>query len=150
MKKADLARQFISQNPDIPIREVHHAMHKKYPDVWPTYKRAWATVDDIKRSKGGFVSKENGTEKHSSQALTEEQVRIMFDIRAIVLSELRKLNRGEYWRDSDFVRRFQGKAGYRSVLDSPDAAPYRGKASGQVLWSHPDSIQKMRNDGVLI
>ncbi len=104
--------------------------------------------------------KTNGTPKPEptrspTMAITEDQLRSMHDIRSIVMNELKKLRKteqGEFWRDADFVKRFQGKSGFRSILESPEAQPYRGKASGspQVYWSHPESIQKMKNEGTLI
>lgn len=86
----------------------------------------------------------------TTMAMSEEQLRSMFDIRAIVLSELQKIKPDEFWRDGDFVKRFQGRSGFRSALESPEAQPYKGKASGQVFWGHPDSIDRMKSEGVLI
>lgn len=82
--------------------------------------------------------------------LSEQQIREMFDMRTIVFKELAKLQKGEFWRDGDFVRKFHGKLGYRSILESPEASIYRGKNQGSVFWSHPESIAKMKNEGILI
>lgn len=84
-------------------------------------------------------------------AITEDQLREMYNIRSIVFKELKALEPGKFYRDSSFVRRFQGKTGFRGVLESPEAQIYKGKGSGGVVfWGHPDSIMKMKNEGTLI
>ncbi len=95
---------------------------------------------------------ENGApeKEEASPALTEQELRDMCDIKTIVFRELQSLKRGMFWRDPDFVRRLQGKPGYRSVLESPEAAAFRGKSQGRVYWSHPESIIKMKEAGILI
>lgn len=89
---------------------------------------------------------------NKSLALTEEQLRIMFDIKVIVKNALGQLKEGEFWMDQDFVKRFglHGKPGMRQALESIEASKFRGKAGGKVIWSHPNSIEKMKNEGILI
>ena len=89
--------------------------------------------------------------KLPDDAITEDQLREMYNIRSIVFKELDALPMGGFYRDSSFVRKFQGKTGFRGVLESPEAQRYRGKGSGGVVfWGHPDSVQKMKNEGTLI
>ena len=85
-----------------------------------------------------------------SVTLSEAQIREMFDMRTIVFKELSTLKRGEFWRDNDFVRKFQGRTGFRSILETPEASIYKGKNQGHVFWSHPESIAKMKQEGILI
>jgi len=84
-------------------------------------------------------------------AISEKELRDMYDIRAIVINALNAIKEGEFWRESDFVRRYlSGKSGYRGMLDSQDAMPYKGKASGQVFYGHPRNIEKLKHEGVLL
>lgn len=84
-------------------------------------------------------------------AISEDQLREMFNIRSIVFKELNALPAGCFYRDSTFVRKFQGKTGFRGVLESPEAQAFKGRGSGGVVfWGHPDSIRKMKNEGTLI
>ena len=55
--------------------------------------------------------------------MTEEQLRIMFDIKVIVKNALEQLKEGEFWMDQDFVKRFglHGKPGMRQALESIEA-----------------------------
>ena len=84
--------------------------------------------------------------------MTEQQLRSTYDIRAVVMQALDQIKEGEYWYDGDFIRYFglQGKSGYRPVLESKDCEKYRGKAQGKVIYGHPSSIQRMKQEGVLL
>ena len=87
----------------------------------------------------------------STESLSESDIRELFDIKTIVKNALENLKEGEFWREPDFIRRnLNGKSGFRSVLESNYSQPYRGKAQGQVFYSHPKSIQKLKEEGVLL
>ncbi len=147
MTKTEIVRNYIANNPDVDKRHLHQIMLDLHPEIFGTPKKAWSIVQTVFNSK----TIPPGTEKpQNGVALSERQLRELYDIRSIVMRELSELREGEFWRDGDFTRKFQGKAGYRSVLESAEASAYKGKASGQVFWGHPKSIQKMKCDGVLI
>ena len=147
MTKTNVVREFIANNPEVLKKDLHIKIYEKHPDIFGTKKKAWAVVQNA--FKYGAAQKPC-RDNRTSAAITEGQLREMFDVRTIVLKELETINKGEFWKDADLVRRFQGKGAYRSVLESPEAQKYKGKAGGQVFWSHPESIAKMKLEGVLI
>ena len=144
MTKSDIVREYIKENPEVKREDIPAIMMEMYPETFGTNKKAWAVVQNV------FKHPKDEPPRAPTLALSEQELREMYDIKAIVMRELKELKEGEFWRDADFTRKFQGKAGYRPVLESADASLYRGKASGQVFWGHPRSISKMKNDGVLI
>ena len=83
--------------------------------------------------------------------LTEAQLRAKYDIRFIVATKCKELKQGVYLTRAEFVK-FCGirpGQGYTDVINHPDYDVYRGKAGGDVFYSHPDSIKKLKSDGVL-
>ncbi len=157
MSKSDYVRQWIKETGVIDRTEVVKGVWQANPELFGTKKRAGSVVQNVfncsiplSASASAPVKVKQTPFPSSSGVLTEKDLRSMFDIRSIVGKELNTLQKGEFWKDADFVRRFQGKGAYRSVLESPEAQKYRGKAQGQVFWSHPESIARMKLDGVLI
>ena len=147
MTKSDVVREFIANNPEVPRKDVHNRVYEKYPDIFGSRKKAWAVVQNVYKHPDIPIKP---TPLSSSAALTETQLREMFDIRSIVISELKGIPKGEFYRDHDFARRFQGKPGFRSILQGPEASAYCGKAQSQIFWGHPDSVKKMKSEGILI
>lgn len=83
--------------------------------------------------------------------LTEAQLRAKYDVRFIVATKCKELKPGVYLTKSEFIN-FCGirpGQGYTDVISHPDYDAFRGKVSGQVYYSHPDSIRKLKSDGVL-
>lgn len=84
--------------------------------------------------------------------LTEDQLRSKHDIRYIVVSKCKDLKKGVYLTQGEFIQ-FCGirpGAGYRDILEHPNHDQYHGKAQGgTIYWGHPDSISKLKDDGVL-
>jgi len=86
-----------------------------------------------------------------SIGLSEEQLRAKHDIRFIVASKLKELKPGTYLTRSEFIQ-FCGirpGQGYSDVLEHPNYDSYHGKVSGVIYFSHPDSIKKLKSEGVL-
>ena len=84
--------------------------------------------------------------------ITEEQFRAKFDLTFIVGKRCKDLQRGIYLSMGEFIK-FCGitpGAGYRQVLEHPDFDSYRGRIRGDIYWSHPESITKMKTEGILI
>ena len=83
--------------------------------------------------------------------LTEAQLRAKYDIRFIISTKCKELKQGIYLSRAEFVK-FCGirpGQGYTDIINHPDYDAYRGKAGGDVFYSHPDSIKKMKSEGVL-
>ena len=83
--------------------------------------------------------------------LTEAQLRSMYDIRFIVATKCKELKQGVFLSRAEFVQ-FCGirpGQGYTDVINHPDYDAFRGKVAGQVYYSHPDSIRKLKSEGVL-
>ena len=69
----------------------------------------------------------------------------------IVTKAAGSLIRGVYIQEAEFIKQMNiRQPGYRQVLDSADYAKYKGRAGGVTYWSHPESILKMKNEGVLV
>lgn len=147
MTKSDYVRDYMKRNPGLSRAEITDGILKENPSMFASRKHAGSVVQNVFQAKTIPVQSDvaqNGAE------LTEDQLRSMFDIRKIVISELNTIAKGRFWRDADFVRRFQGKGAYRSVLESPDVQQFKGRAGGQVFWGNPESIQKLKNEGILL
>lgn len=156
--KSDYVRQFLADHPGIPEEEINKTIFDSNPELFGTRKRLGSVIQNVRitderRKKNEVVLPHPPKEYNNgvpSAAISEDQLRAMFDIREIVFTELRTLKKKEYWKDADFVRRFQGRGAYRSILETPEAQKYKGKAAGQVFWSHPESIAEMKLRGVLL
>lgn len=153
--KSDIIREFIEKNGmvDDSERATARAIFEANPGVWND-------LDNVRNLMRSVVFRKNPrpcvtpkvvTREVSTDSLSETQLRELFDVKTIVTNALNSLKPGEFWREPDFIRRnLNGKSGYRSVLESNLTQPFRGKASGQVFYSHPASIEKMKEEGVLL
>lgn len=93
----------------------------------------------------------SGNPEQQAVGLTEAQLRAKYDIRFIVGSKCKELKQGVYLSRAEFVK-FCGirpGQGYTDVINHPDYDAYRGKAGGDVFYSHPESIKKLKSEGVL-
>jgi hypothetical protein len=164
--KSDYVRNYLQQHPEIAQMkrfQIAKLLHQDKPEFFKSPKHADGIVENALKYESRYLKPAThnmpehttpapfGTPQSApQQALSEAELRAMFDIRQIVRTELDRISEGEFWKDADFTRRFQGKSGYRSILESQDAMPYRGKAGGQVFWGHPRSITKLKHEGILI
>ena len=84
--------------------------------------------------------------------ITEEQFRAKFDLNFIVGKKCKELQKGIYLSMSEFIKLcgITPGSGYRQVLEHPDFDSYRGRIRGEIYWSHPESITKMKTEGILI
>ena len=90
--------------------------------------------------------------QEKTAGITEEQFRAKFDLTFIVSKKCKELKPGVYLSMGEFIK-FCGitpGAGYRQVLEHPDFDSYRGRIRGDIYWSHPESISKMKTEGILI
>ena len=87
--------------------------------------------------------------------ITENELRAKYDVRFQIRQAVKLLEwteEGIYLTQADFVQRAKIKpgAGYRDILDHAEFDTFRGKApGGTIYWSHPDSISKLKNQGIL-
>lgn len=90
--------------------------------------------------------------KEKTIGLTESQLRAKFDTRFIVENKCKELKEGVFLTLAEFIQAcgIRPGAGYRGVVDHPDYEKYRGKAGGTTYWSHPASIKKLKDEGVLL
>jgi len=83
--------------------------------------------------------------------LTEEQLRSKHDMRYIIETKCKELKKGTYLPQGEFVQFCGINAGarYKDILEHPKHNDFHGKAGGTVYWGHPDSIRKLKDEGVL-
>lgn len=83
--------------------------------------------------------------------ITEDELRSRYDNRYKINEAIKKLKLGLFFPESEFIKFANVKAGigYRQLLDHRDYLSFKGKAGGTVYWSHPESIKKLKEDGVL-
>jgi hypothetical protein len=83
--------------------------------------------------------------------ISEETLRAKYDIAFIVKKNVKELQEGVYLTEPEFIKlcNLRGIPGYRAIIDDLDFSAYKGKAGGNIYWSHPKSIQKMKSEGVL-
>lgn len=84
--------------------------------------------------------------------LTEEQFRAKFDLTFIVKKKCLDLQKGIFLSMGEFIKTcgIMPGSGYRQILDHPDFENYRGRVRGDTYWSHPESISKMKTEGILM
>lgn len=84
--------------------------------------------------------------------ISEAQLRAKHDLRFIVESKCTELKKGVFMTQAEFVQscKINPSAGYRGVIEHPEYDKFHGRASGTIYWSHPDSIKKLKDEGVLI
>jgi len=151
-----ITRYGLLENPELTIRQAGAKLCEAAPGRWADEDSAKTAITRRLRKQRRGVSENGG--QITAMYITEQELRKKFDVKTIVIQALKSLSeknqQGEriFYPDAEFVRQFglQGRAGYRPVLESDMAAPYRGKAQGRVIWGHPDSIQLMKNEGILL
>jgi hypothetical protein len=121
-------------------------------------RRVQKVFSEIKCGKNPLVfttitSESEVAQFHSQKiiGLSESDLRKKHDVHYIATNAAKALQPGIYLIDADFIKstNLRSQSGYRQVLDASEFDIYRGKASGTVYWSHPDSIRKMKIEGIL-
>ena len=122
-----------------------------------TYLKNGERKQKYKCSKCGYETKqgeiiETIVSEQKIAGITEEQFRAKFDLNFIVSKKCKELQKGIYLSMSEFIKLcgITPGSGYRQVLEHPDFDNYRGKIRGDIYWSHPESITKMKTEGILI
>jgi transcriptional regulator NrdR family protein len=99
------------------------------------------------RTPIGFIN-----HKLNNNIMTEEELRSKYDNKFILRNAVAKLEKGVYTPENEFITNCKIKvsSGYRMAVDSEEFLGFRGVAPGGVVyWSHPESISKMKNEGIL-
>jgi hypothetical protein len=122
-----------------------------------TYMKNGERRQKYKCSKCGYETKQGETietivSEQKIAGITEEQFRAKFDLNFIVGKKCKELQKGIYLSMSEFIKLcgITPGSGYRQVLEHPDFDSYRGRIRGEIYWSHPESITKMKTEGILI
>lgn len=89
--------------------------------------------------------------KIDSIGISEETLRQKHDTKFILVTAAADLQEGRYLTQSEFIMQAGVRmgTGYRDVIEHPDFDKYKGRAAGQTYWSHPKSITKLKQEGVL-
>ena len=114
-------------------------------DVYPGFVPSMDHHDALPINEGSeFV-------KPMSGMLTEEQLRKKHDMLFMVLSSVKSLTKKEFIEETQMLRDLGllGKPRYRDILTRSELKDYHGKADGVVYYGHPDSIRRLKQEGVL-
>ena len=120
-----------------------------------SYKNVYQAYYDMQRRSNPIIFPAEQMEENvivrSVIGISESELRKKHDTKYIIGQEVAKLEKGIYLMDADFINRcsLRSQIGYRQFLDDADFAKYKGKAGGIIYWSHPDSIAKMKSEGIL-
>jgi len=88
--------------------------------------------------------------KAGSPGLTAEQVLLRHSTEHQIRHAAAQLVEGTFIPEAEFIRETGVSGGYKHIVERDEFAPFRGVASGQVVyWSHPTSIAEMRKQHVL-
>lgn len=84
--------------------------------------------------------------------MTEEEFRAKYDNKFILRNAVAKLEKAIYVPENEFISKcgIKVSSGYRMTVESDEFSQFKGIAPGGITyWSHPDSIMKMKNEGIL-
>lgn len=95
--------------------------------------------------------KESFAFKPLQMGITTEQLRAKHDANYIIMQATKKLEKDVFLTESEFIKisGIRMGSGYRQALDNPDLGKYKGRVQGVIYYSHPDSINKMKEEGIL-
>jgi hypothetical protein len=155
-------KEYQEKSPDLAPTTLAKKIYRDFPNVFRSVEQIRSIIRG--RTTGAVISfhesgkkpiPEFGNKAAIVKPISGKELRNMYNIKAIVMRALESLpytEEGVFWRDADFIRKFElhGRPGYRSILESEETKPYRGKAQGQTIWGHPKSIQQMKNEGTLL
>jgi len=84
------------------------------------------------------------------RSLSEDDIRRKHDNAFKIREAAGKIMEGEYILENDFISNLNIRGGYKYIVERPEFEKYRGRASGDCwYWSHPNSIMKLKNEGIL-
>jgi len=88
-----------------------------------------------------------------TMGINEAELRKQHDLNYIISTTLASLKEGVYYKKAEITNLCKlkpGVPGFSDTLMDTKYEKYRGRASGSLTyWSHPDSIQKLKDEGIL-
>jgi hypothetical protein len=86
----------------------------------------------------------------STGVVSEAVLRQKHDMFFIIQNRLKQIPKGFYMEESQLLKDLglYGKPRYKDALARVEK-DYRGKVDGSIYYGHPESIRKLKNEGVL-
>ena len=119
--------------PELTVDQIRKAIHLVESDT-PVNNVVVKEAPKIKRIKKGI-------------SLTE--LRSKHDNKFIIQTNAEKLEKDIFLTDSEFKTSCNFNTGYKDAIERSEFSQYKGKAGSTIYWSHPDSIKKLKDEGVL-
>ena len=111
------------------------------------------TVRDSRKHNGLILPSKTMTATTTKKTIgiSIEELRSKHDIFYIVQKTVESLEKDVFYQNSDFIVKcnFPSNSGYRETLERKEFESYRGKAGSSIYWGHPESIGKLKEEGVL-
>ena len=171
MRSTEIVKSYIGKYPSLSDRALAKVIFDDHPGQWSTPGSVRTLLQTVKK-RGNIPTPATHTPLFTPNTppptntpvpnapppetalnpLSELELRNAFDIRVIVHNALKTLVEGEFWPEQDFIRKhgLATRPGFRGALESDYTKPYKGKAQGKIFYSHPRSIDKLKQEGVLL
>ena len=83
--------------------------------------------------------------------ISETDLRRKHDMFYIILAFVKKIQIGKFIEESQMLKEvgLYGKPRYRDAISRVELKDYKGKVDGTTYYGHSESIQKLKNEGVL-
>jgi hypothetical protein len=84
-------------------------------------------------------------------AITESELRQKHDMFFNIFKRVKEISRGLFIEENQLLKElgYQGKPRYKDAIARDELKIYRGKVDGTIYYGHPDSIDKLKKEGVL-
>lgn len=80
------------------------------------------------------------------EGITIDEFRKRYDNRYILREAAKELKKGRLIKEKEFVAKLKLKGAYKDLVQDIEFEPFRGKVNADlVFWSHPDTIDEMKN-----
>ena len=83
--------------------------------------------------------------------LSETELRQKHDVKYQIRQAVKELPSGRFLTRQEFINfaKIKTGVGYIAHLEHPDFSKYRGKAAGVEYWGRPESVEQMKQEGIL-
>lgn len=87
-----------------------------------------------------------------ASGISEKDLRAKHDALFIVREAAKKLEKGKFFPEAEFRESMcrLDPSKFRSKADGQEFEKYKGRTQGKTYWGHPESIKRMKDDGVLL
>ena len=98
-----------------------------------------------------FATSESQKRKGPDKLLSEIELRQKHDMFFMVHSFVKDIPEGKFIEESIMLKQLEilGKARYRDAISRPELKDYKGRVDGTTYYGSPDSIKKLKSEGVL-